>query len=129
MHHTTSEQSSLTCLNALSQMTAAITYPCLLVVCREALHQTEQRVLQLKQLLQKDVLIKAAFTAYMYGRFTYPQVSGTAYKTCNCLSGHVMQCRGCYTVFTGTAASLRWRLLQQHPFDEICYARCHSSLL
>jgi hypothetical protein len=50
---------------------------CNLLVCREVLHQTEQRALQMKQLLQKDVLIKAAFTAYMFGRFTYTQVTGT----------------------------------------------------
>jgi hypothetical protein len=41
---------------------------------REALHHTEQRASQMKQLLQKDMLIKAAWTGYLYGRFTYPQV-------------------------------------------------------
>jgi hypothetical protein len=46
-----------------------------LLPCREARHQAEQRAAQLQQLLQKDVLIKAAFTAYMYGRFTYTQVN------------------------------------------------------
>jgi hypothetical protein len=32
----------------------------------------------MKQLMQKDVLIKAAFMAYMYGRFTYTQVMQSA---------------------------------------------------
>jgi hypothetical protein len=42
--------------------------------CREALHQQEQRTAQMKRLLQKDILIKAASVCYTFGRFTYPQV-------------------------------------------------------
>jgi hypothetical protein len=47
----------------------------LLASCRELLHQQEQRAAQLNQLLQKDVLIKWALTAYILGRCTYTQVS------------------------------------------------------
>jgi hypothetical protein len=43
--------------------------------CREAKHQQEQRTAQMKRLLQKDVLIKAAANCYTWGRFTYPQVT------------------------------------------------------
>uniref|UniRef100_A0A383VXX6 Uncharacterized protein n=1 Tax=Tetradesmus obliquus TaxID=3088 RepID=A0A383VXX6_TETOB len=42
---------------------------------REVLHQQEQRAAQLKQLMQKDVLIKLAFVAHMMGRCTYTQLA------------------------------------------------------
>uniref|UniRef100_A0A383VP31 Uncharacterized protein n=1 Tax=Tetradesmus obliquus TaxID=3088 RepID=A0A383VP31_TETOB len=42
---------------------------------REALHQQEQRAAQLRRLLQKDMLIKAAFVCYTFGRFKYSQLA------------------------------------------------------
>ncbi|WIA23593.1 hypothetical protein OEZ85_000304 [Tetradesmus obliquus] len=42
---------------------------------REALHQQEQRAAQLQRLLQKDMLIKAAFVCYTFGRFKYSQLA------------------------------------------------------
>uniref|UniRef100_A0A383VV39 Uncharacterized protein n=1 Tax=Tetradesmus obliquus TaxID=3088 RepID=A0A383VV39_TETOB len=42
---------------------------------REVLHQQEQRTAQLKQLMQKDVLIKLAANAYYMGRCTYTQLA------------------------------------------------------
>jgi hypothetical protein len=67
-----------TCIPLIVFPASDPTYDCCnLLACREVLHQTEQRALQMKQLLQKDVLVKAAFTAYMFGHFTYTQVTGT----------------------------------------------------
>lgn len=48
--------------------------PAALLFCREVLHQQEQRTAQLRQLLQKDALIKLAFLAHIMGRCTYRQV-------------------------------------------------------
>ncbi|WIA38251.1 hypothetical protein OEZ86_001592 [Tetradesmus obliquus] len=39
------------------------------------LHQQEQHAAQLKQLMQKDVLVKLAFTAYTFGRCKYTQLA------------------------------------------------------
>jgi hypothetical protein len=43
--------------------------------CREAHHLQEQRAAQLKRLMQKDMLIKAAACSFTFGRLTYPQVN------------------------------------------------------
>jgi hypothetical protein len=60
-------------------------------VCREALHQQEQRTAQMKRLLQKDILIKAASVCYTFGRFTYSQVCTTPlyYSTKGVNHGHL----------------------------------------